>query len=162
MTEEVSLSESLTNVEKQQMFGWGDDIFGVASLNLRWRPKELHLLLHARGKAVSHVGLLKHTISVEERAVTVGGVGGVVTLPEMQKRGYAWLLMRHAAKLFCEWKVDAGLLFCLQRMIPFYESLGWEIVGHSVVIEQPSGKIALPLKVMVLSSNGSGWPSASS
>jgi GNAT superfamily N-acetyltransferase len=120
----------------------GKDIFGAESLNLHWRPKELHLLLYARGKAVSHVGLLKHTISVEGHFVTVGGVGGVVTIPEMQKRGYAWLLMQHAAKLFGELQVDAGLLFCLQRMIPFYESLGWEIVGHPVMIEQPDGKIA--------------------
>jgi len=161
VTEEIKLSESFTDVEKQQLFGWADDIFGAASLNLRWRPKELHLLLYARGKAVSHVGLLKHTISVEGRAVIVGGVGGVVTVPEMQKRGYAWLLMRHAAKLFGEWKVDAGLLFCLQRMVSFYGSLGWQVVGQPVMIEQPDGKIASPLEVMVLPSNGYVWPDGS-
>lgn len=157
MTEEIKISESLSDIEKQQLFGWGKDIFGAESLNLHWRPKELHLLLYAREKAVSHVGLLKHTVSVEGRAVTVGGVGGVVTVPEMQKREYAWLLMRHAAKLFGEWEVDAGLLFCLQRMVAFYGSLGWQVVGQPVMIEQPDGKIASPLQVMVLPSNGHVW-----
>lgn len=158
MTEEVSLSASLTDADKQQLFGWGNNIFAVASLNLCWRPKELHLLLHARGNLVSHVGLLRHTVCVGGRAISVGGVGGVVTVPAMQRRGYAWLLMRHAAKLFGEWQVDAGLLFCLPRMAPFYETLGWQIVERPVMIEQPSGKIVSPLQVMILPSDGRGWP----
>ncbi len=34
MAEEIKLVESLTDAEKQQLFGWEDDIFGVASLGL--------------------------------------------------------------------------------------------------------------------------------
>lgn len=157
MVEEIKLVESLTDAEKQQLFGWGDDIFGVASLGLQWRPKTSHLLLHAHGKLVSHVGLLTHVVSVDGRPVTVGGVGGVVTIPKMQKRGYAWLLMRHAAKLFGEWRMDAGLLFCLRQLVPFYETLDWRVVEHPVLIEQPSGKIAPPCNVMVLPLNGCVW-----
>ena len=42
--------------------------------------------------------------------------------------------------------------------IPFYESLGWEIVGHPVMTEQPDGKIASHMQVMVLPSNGHVGP----
>jgi GNAT superfamily N-acetyltransferase len=157
---EIRHVEALTEADKQQLFGWGEDIFGVTSLGVRWRPKDSHFLLYADGKAVSHVGILKHVVSVENRPVTVGGVGGVVTVPEAHKKGFARMLMRHAAKFFeLEWKADAGLLFCFPRLIPFYESLGWQIVERPVSIEQPHGKISSPLQVMVLSFGGRPWPS---
>ncbi len=75
----------------------------------------------------------------------------------MQKRGYAWPLMRHAAKLLGERKVDAGLLFCLRQLVPFYETLDWRVVEHPVLIEQLSGKIASPFNVMALPLNGYVW-----
>ena len=57
-----------------------------------------------------------------------------------------------------EGKVEAGLLFCLPRMLRYYESLAWQVLESSVVIEQPSGKIASPLRVMVLPFGGMNWP----
>jgi GNAT superfamily N-acetyltransferase len=102
MTTEIRQTESLTDAEKQQFFDWGDDIFGAANLNLRWRPKDVHFVLYVDGTAVSHVGVLKHVVSVAGQAVTVGGVGGVVTVPAKQKRGYARELMQHAVRLFEE------------------------------------------------------------
>ena len=91
-----------------------------------------------------------------------GGVGGVVTVPEAQKKGFARQLMRHAANfLEQEWEVDAGLLFCLPKLLAYYEALGWQEVESSVLIEQPSGKIVSPLRVMVLPLVGEGWSSGS-
>ena len=157
MAKEIRQAESLTDVEKQQLFNWGDDIFGASSLNLRWRSKEWHFLLYVDGKTVSHVGLLKHVVSVGGEAVTVGGVGGVVTVPEEQHRGHARELMQRAVRLLEDWRVDAGLLFCLQRTVPFYESQGWQVVERPVLIRQPSGEIASPLEVMILPLGERPW-----
>lgn len=66
--------------------------------------------------------------------------------------------MRHATRLLDEWKVDAGLLFCLQRMVPFYEAQGWQKVEQPVLIEQPRGEIISPLEVMVLPLGAQHWP----
>src|SRR5688500_4259672 len=162
MADEIRQAEVLTDEEKQLLFGWGENIFGVAALKLSWRPKDLHFLLYSGGEPVSHVGILKHVVTVNAESVTVGGVGGVVTVPEAQKKGFARQLMRHAAKFFeQEWKVDAGLLFCLPKLTEYYEALGWQEVDSPVQLEQPSGKIVLPLRVMVLPLSKEEWPNGS-
>ena len=89
MVDEIRQTEALTDEEEQLLFGWGEDIFGVAALKLSWRPKDLHFLLYADGEPVSHVGVLKHAVSVNGEPATVGGVGGVVTVPGAQKKGLA-------------------------------------------------------------------------
>ena len=60
-----------------------------------------------------------------------------------------------------EWKVDAGLLFCLPKLTAYYEALGWQEVESPVLIEQPGGKIVSPLCVMALPLVGEGWSSGS-
>jgi GNAT superfamily N-acetyltransferase len=158
LTIEIKQSDALTDAEKDKLFGWGDDIFGADNLNLRWRPKDVHFVLHVDGEAVSHVGVLQHEVSAADRAIKVGGVGAVVTAPAWQKRGYASELMRHAARYFETTPVEAGLLFCLQRRVPFYESLGWQLLGDPVFIQQPAAEIVSPLEVMVRPVGGNVWP----
>jgi predicted N-acetyltransferase YhbS len=158
LTAEIIQSDALTDAEKEKLFGWGQDIFGADDLNLRWRPKDVHFVLHLDGEAVSHVGVLQHEVSVAGRGIKVGGLGGVVTLPAWQKRGYASELMRHAANYFEAAPVEAGLLFCLGRRVPFYESLGWQLLSHPVLIQQPPGEIVSPLEVMVLLLGDHVWP----
>ena len=160
MAEEIRQTEALTEEEKRQLFGWGENIFGVAALELSWRPKDLHFSLYSNGELVSHVGVLKHVLIINGKLITVGGVGGVVTVPKAQKNGFAGRLMRHAAKFFeREWKVDAGLLFCLPNLMSYYEKLGWHGVEGAVVFDQPNGKIASTLCVMVLPLSKADWAS---
>jgi GNAT superfamily N-acetyltransferase len=159
MAEEIRQSEALTDEEKKQLFGWGENIFGLAPLELSWRPKDLHFILYSDGRPVSHVGLIRHAVSVNAETLTVAGVGGVVTVPDSQNKGFARRLMQHAANFFeHEWKVDAGFLFCLPRLEPYYAALAWQGLESSVMIEQPNGRIASPLRVMVLPVGGLFWP----
>ncbi|MEM8611427.1 MAG: GNAT family N-acetyltransferase [Cyanobacteria bacterium P01_H01_bin.105] len=158
MGEVIRQTKSLTDKEKQQLFGWGENIFGVRTLNLSWRPKDLHFLFYLDGEPTSHVGILKHVITVHGESVMVGGIGGVVTVPAAQKKGFARRLLQHTANfLEREWQVAAGLIFCLPGMVAYYEALGWQTVEGSVLIEQPNGKIPSPLQVMVLSLHKKEW-----
>ena len=162
MPEEIRRIEFLTDEEKRRLFGWGKDIFGVEGFKLRWRPKDLHFVLYLDGKSMSHVGVLKQVVTVNGEPAIIGGVGGVVTLPEAQRRGFAGQLMWHVAKFFeHEWKVDAGLLFCLSQLAPYYEALGWRSLEKPVLIEQPSGKIPAPLHAMVLPFTETVWSNVS-
>jgi hypothetical protein len=72
MADEIRQAEVLTDEEKQLLFDWGENIFGVAALKLNWRPKDLHFLLYADGEPVSHVGVLKHAASMESRLFALG------------------------------------------------------------------------------------------
>src|ERR1044071_9575709 len=116
-TTEIKQVATLTDADRSKLFDWGVDIFGADHFKLRWRPKQLHFLMVADGEVVSHVGVLKHEIKVGDQAVAVGGVGGVVTVPAAQNRGYASELMRHTAGFFSNWDVEAGLLFCMPRRV---------------------------------------------
>lgn len=160
MTEEISQVHSLSDSERRKLFDWGDDIFGANNLNLRWRPKDVHFLMKVDGETVSHVGVLKHDVSVGGQPVTVGGLGAVVTIPAFQRKGYARKLMLHAAGFLEKWEVEAGLLFCLQRRVPYYESQGWQTLKAPVTIRQPAGEMVSPLKVMVLPFGKSSWADA--
>jgi GNAT superfamily N-acetyltransferase len=158
MNFQIKQTDSLSEAEYQHLFHWGEDVFGANSLNLRWRPKTLHLLLYEDEILVSHVGVLPHTVYVGNSPVKVGGVGGVVTLPAAQKKGYAGILMRRAAELFeRDWQVEAGLLFCLPKMVRYYENLGWRKIDEPVFIEQTDGVVESPIGIMVLPLNGHEW-----
>jgi GNAT superfamily N-acetyltransferase len=93
------------------------------------------------------------------KSIVVAGLGGVVTVPTAQRRGFARRLVQHAMKYAeTEWHVEAGLLFCRPEMIHYYAALGWQQVESPVMIDQPNGKIASPLPVMVLPFRDLHWP----
>jgi GNAT superfamily N-acetyltransferase len=156
---EIKQATTLSDTEQQTLFGWGENIFGVQAHSLQWRHKDLRFVLFDNSKLVSHAGILRHSISVNGESILVAGLGGVVTVPGSQRRGFARQLVQHAMKhAETEWEVEAGLLFCRAEMIPYYSALGWQVVESPVMIEQPNGKIASPLPVMVLPFRELRWP----
>lgn len=156
---EIKQATTVTEAEQQTLFGWGEDIFGVQAHTLKWRPKDLRFLLYDNGELVSHAGILQHSVSVDGEAILVAGLGGVVTVPAAQRRGFAHQVVQHAMKhAETEWQVEAGLLFCRPQMIAYYAALGWQTVESPVIIDQPNGKVASPLPVMVLPFRDRDWP----
>ncbi len=159
MTEEIKeMGTLIPNEDREQLYGWGEDIFGVHDLNMSWRLKDVRFVLYVDGQAASHAALLKHEITVGGKPLLVAGVGSVVTPPHARGRGYARRLMQHL-KDFAEreWNVEGHLLFCLPRMVAYYEQLGWRTI-EPVIIDQPDGKIESPIPVMVRASTGRSWP----
>lgn len=159
MSETIRVVKELTEAERQRLFGWGQNIFGVEDNKYTWRPKDLHIILDVDGEAASHVGLIEQTVTVAGKPVRVAGVGGIVTAGEMHGRGYAQKAMRYAEKVMCEeLKVKFGLLICLDRLKPFYERQNWQLLKEPVEFDQPSGKMVSPLNVMVLPCKAETWP----
>lgn len=159
MSETIRVVKELTDEERQRLFGWGENIFGVEDNKYTWRPKDLHIILDVEGEAASHVGLIEQTVEVAGKPIRVAGVGAVVTAGEMHGRGYAQKAMRYAEKVMCEeLNVEFGLLFCLDRLKPFYERQHWQLLHESVEFDQPSGKMISPLNVLVLPCKGQTWP----
>jgi GNAT superfamily N-acetyltransferase len=153
---EIRQVRELPPEERRRLWGWSDDIFGTRNLNLTYRapdPETVRFILCVGSHGpVSHAAVLKHHARVNGRSALIGGLGGVLTIPEFQRRGHAALLVRHATTfLRHEWKVDFGLLFCIARMVPYYERLGWRKVTCEVLIDQPSGKVPCPFHVMAFS-----------
>jgi len=159
MSDSIRVVKDLNEEERQRLFGWGENIFGIEDHKYTWRPKELHFILDVDGIPASHVGLIDHFVNVSGQSVRVGGIGGVVTAGEMHGRGHAQKTLRYAESFMCEeLKVDFGLLFCLDRLMPFYARQRWQLLEDPVEFDQPSGKILSPLHVMVLPCKGQTWP----
>ena len=155
----ISIVSALTVAEHITLYEWGADLFGSEHLHLEWRPKDWHALCYEGTQLVSVTGVLKHEVLVKNRPVTVGGVGGVVTVPGAQRHGHATALLRCAAGFIHEeLAARFGMLFCREAMVPFYERLGWVVVLDRVLIDQPSGSIQSPLAVMTLSCQKEHWP----
>jgi GNAT superfamily N-acetyltransferase len=150
MTRRIRHVEALSEDEWRTLFGWHSDPFGVAHLGLDWRVKDMHFLLELDEQPVSHVGILRHAGRVGTRRVQFAGFGSVITVPHAQRQGHASTLIERATQfVFDEWRVDAGLLFCLPRMLPYYQRLGWVALEHAVLIDQRSGRVAAPIPTMV-------------
>ncbi len=152
---EVRLVEQLSAEEADRLFSWGENIFNTAHLSLRYRPKDPHdrrfVLYDELNAPVSHAAMLTQPARANRKQVVIGGIGGVVTIPSARRRGHATLLLRHATDfLRGEWKVDFALLFCIDRMVGYYERLGWRKVSCEVLLDQPAGKVPSPFHVMTI------------
>lgn len=159
MSVQIRLEKSLTDAERRTLFEWGQDIFGVADKLYQWRPKDWHFIVEENGCVVSHVGVLQTTVRAGQQTISVGGIGGVVSVPEAQGRGHAQSAMRRAAEFMCaELQAEFGMLFCLPRLAPFYARQGWQLLEEMVEFDQPSGPIASPFNVMTLPCHGHEWP----
>ncbi len=119
--------EELSDAEQARLFGWGDDVFGVNELDIPWRPKDGHVLIDVDGEPVCHVGYLKRErLKVGQVDVLVGGIGGVITVPEAQGRGYAHQVLREAERRIAEdSQVKFAMLFCLASLLGFYSHDGY-------------------------------------
>lgn len=136
-----------------------------------WASPQWSVLLWDGGELVSRVGLVVREIVSNGETKTVGGVGGVMTHPGKQGKGYASTAMREAAKLFDEkFGVAFALLFCRPHLVEFYKRFRWQPFQGLVYVEQLQGKIefsangAMVLDVMetaplhgVLDLNGLPW-----
>jgi GNAT superfamily N-acetyltransferase len=95
-----------------------------------------------RDELVSRVGLLTREILSDGTTKLIGGIGGVMTHPERQGKGYASYAMREAAKRFdSEFGVAFALLFCRPHLVEFYERFQWKSFDGQVFVEQPQGKL---------------------
>ena len=149
----------LAAAEHAVVFGSAPDPFGVAHLGLRWRPKDIHFLLDVDGEPTAHVGVLQHRVEHARPPLQLAGLGGVITAAGARGQGHASELIEHTIEFAnTTFEADAVLLFCLPRLVTFYERLRFRLVTSPVTIDQPAGHIHAPLPVMVRLIRMREWP----
>src|SRR5262249_43243592 len=78
----------------------------------------------SKGVALCHVGVILRQGLWNERAVKIGGIGGVKTHPASRRRGFAGFAIQRVLSFFQEQgDVDFALLVCEPDLIPYYERL---------------------------------------
>lgn len=126
---------------------------------IEWSNAEFFVLGALDGRIVSQIGLLRREVRVGEQVIPVGGVGGVATHPEFQRRGYAGLLLDAAARFMRdEMDVSFGMLVCSPQREPYYRKFNWQPVRDRVVFDTPTGQRAWHEVTMILPLTGETWP----
>jgi aminoglycoside 2'-N-acetyltransferase I len=96
------------------------------------------ILVYDGAKLVSTAGMLFRNATVDGVATNIAGIGGVMTLPTAQRKGFGRAAMLAAHEIIERGKNSAfGLLFCEPKNIGFYQSIGWRVFEGAVIVEQP-------------------------
>jgi GNAT superfamily N-acetyltransferase len=96
----------------------------------------------AQGDPLCYVGAVLRDARWNDRAVRVGGIGGVKTHPDFRGRGLATTAIRQVLDFFREQgNVDFGLLVCEPGLVPFYERLGWSRFSGELFVAQKQERV---------------------
>lgn len=146
----VIQTDALTEAQRQHLFSFEPDVFGLRHLNLEWEPKTRFFPVQVAGQVVANAGLVARTVYVGGEPIPVAGVGSVVTRPESRGRGHATAAIE-AALTYArrEGSADFAMLFCRAPLMPFYARMGFLPLPPPVLIEQQGTRLPSPLEVMV-------------
>ena len=159
----ITITEtSLTAAHKRILYRWGTDIFGVAELDttgLQWRTFDTGFLLTVDGAPASYFRALRAICDVDGQPVKVGGLGGLVTVPAHQRKGYGSRVVQASlAALRDRWQVEAALAFCLDPLLAFYRRLGALVIPGPVIIEAQNGPRPAPFHALWWPFRADLWP----
>jgi len=119
--------------------------------DVTWESPQWSLLVWEGDELVSRVGLVIREINSNGEIKSIGGIGGVMTHPERQSKGYATEAMREALRLFDEeFKTAYVLLFCGSRLIEFYKRLNWKPFEGQVFVQQPKGRVEFKINTAMV------------
>ena len=155
---EIVTKPKLTPEEKTSLFGWGDDLWANDKYGLTWVGTDIHVVGSVGGTAVTQAGAYLHTVTHNGSELRLGGLNGVITIPEARGKGYGNRVVSGAEQhIRVEMDADFGMLFCHPELVPFYEPRGWEIIDGPVTNDQPDGPRLTPHIVMVLPFKDATW-----
>jgi predicted N-acetyltransferase YhbS len=158
---EIQASRQMPEAERKQLGKWLEQVFGHGALVTEWAEDDWSVLVRLDGQVVSHVGIVERIGTVNGQPVKLGGIGGVATRVEYQRRGLAQAAMEKAAEFMRDGLgVEFGLLICGKPMISYYSKLGWQVVEGPMMFDQARGKVTFDdsTKIMILPCNKHDWP----
>jgi predicted acetyltransferase len=105
---------------------WADGFYNGPYSDLEYKR-----VVVADGKVVSCLVIIPSTIYFGGTTIRMGGIGGVATLPDERRHGYAGMLMANSVHALR----DLG--FATSALYPFsfkyYRKFGWEFAGHCLI-----------------------------
>jgi GNAT superfamily N-acetyltransferase len=118
---------------------------------IEWTPHQWGVIgWDAEGAALCYVGVVLRNARWNDRAVRVGGIGGVKTHPASRGRGLATAAIRRALDFFQEQgDVAFGLLVCEPDLVPFYERLGWRRFPGDLLVAQRQATVPFTFNLVM-------------
>ena len=111
---------------------WADGFYNGPYNDLQYKR-----VVVADGKVVSCLVIIPSAIYLGGTIVRMGGIGGVATLPDERRHGYAGMLMANSIHALR----DLG--FATSALYPFsfkyYRKFGWEFASHCLIYSAKPG-----------------------
>jgi RimJ/RimL family protein N-acetyltransferase len=161
ITIQIKACHELTPTEQENLDGLLHRVFGYDPLgaSMVWSKMDWYIWVCENDMLVSNVEIVERTITVDNRPLRVGGIGGVATLPEFRGRGLATQAMTAAARYMKEeLRLDYGLLITGSSKKSLYAGMGWQEVSEAAYFDQPSGKMKNDGITMSLALTDKPWP----
>ena len=104
---------------------------------IEWAHAERRVLLYVDNAIRAVAGIYERQILRDGQPIHVAGIGGVMTEPEFQGKGYGKQVMLYLMELLrAENRCAFGLLFCEDHNVAFYSKLGWTMFEGEMLVEQ--------------------------
>jgi predicted N-acetyltransferase YhbS len=158
---EVIEQGPLTDGVRAALEGGEEHPFGTEGVELRWRPKDRHVMLRDdEGALVASTGLVVVEVSVDDgEPFEVVGVGGVIVTRAHRGHGLARVVVEAALERAARMGPAVAMLFCRDGVAGLYRKLGFELVDPPVRVLQPSGIAVMPVNTMWRALHeGAVWP----
>lgn len=125
----------------------------------RWARPDWAVMVWEDEDLVSNIHIILRAVSVGGQTLKVGGIGNIATKVEWRKRGFATEALRVAVDFLRDpLQVDFGLMIATENMIGRYVRTGWKVVADGMGIDQPEGRRAFEIPVLVLPVGKQDWP----
>jgi GNAT superfamily N-acetyltransferase len=138
--------------------------FGGVGETLSWREKARNIgVREDDGRLVAAAGVVLVDVKVGgEVPFPVVGLGGLLVTHTARGRGLARLLCARLLEIALEFDVQRAMLFCMPKLMPLYSEMGFVAIEAPVWVDQPGGRIEMPMPAMWSAlQGGAGWPSGS-
>lgn len=159
MKTEVIANDDRSEEDARRLSALGLAVYGPQEerdddfARITWAPTEISVIVRSEdGKSIlAHAGALARDGLLDGNPVRIGGVGGVKTHPDVRGQHLGRQVVARATELLRdELGVDFGLLVCEDRLLPYYQQLGWQAFAGELWIDQPQGRVRFEFnKVMV-------------
>jgi predicted acetyltransferase len=155
-----SSQKRLTHLQVDFISQWGEHFFGSLPMTTQYSwtgPTEtgFNVFVYKGDEIVSRLRIVSRNAQINGEDVQFGGIGGVMTAPVHQRKGFATLALREGERLiFQVLNARLGILLCLPELVSFYQRFGWRRVECPVTFQQPHGMVMWSESAMLLPKPG--------
>lgn len=143
-----------------RLTGHNPNQFGPESSGLIYRPKDHHVgVRDDNGDLAALVGATIATVEVAGYGpFEVVGLGALIVREDMRGRGIARQLIGRMRAIIGELGPDRGMLFCEPSLMPLYARVGYAPISGQVRVDQPGGRVEMPMPAMWRALRPAEWP----
>jgi predicted GNAT family N-acyltransferase len=113
-----------------------DDKFLTETYQSKFHP--VHFVSTKGDLLISYAAIVRTTLKHVGQIYQVCGFGNMFTFPPHRGEGHGHKLLRMATEMIRQSEVDLGILYCDNKLEPFYASEGWITPGSPTRFGNPS------------------------